>query len=134
MDVRTVLCIDDRPQLLELRKAVLQSHGYRVKMALSGHVAMKMLAEAPVDAVLLEYKSEGLDAEAVACHLKLRFPSIPIILLSAYACMPERILWLVDEYVMRSELSEGLLPAIERVACRSQIEEKRKPASRTNAA
>jgi len=134
MDVRTVLCIDDRPQLLELRKAVLQSHGYRVKMALSGHVAMKMLAEAPVDAVLLEYKSEGLDAEAVACHLKLRFPSIPIILLSAYACMPERILWLVDEYVMRSELSERLLPAIERVACRPQIEEKRKPASRTNAA
>ena len=134
MDVRTVLCIDDRPQLLELRKAVLQSHGYHVKMALSGHVAMKMLTEALVDAVLLEYKSEGLDVEAVASHLKLRFPSIPIILLSAYASMPERILWLVDEYVMRSELSERLLPTIERVAGRSESELMRKRASRAVAA
>lgn len=134
MEVRTVLCIDDRPQLLELRKAVLQSHGYHVKMALSGHVAMKMLMEALVDAVLLEYKSEGLDVEAVASHLKLRFPSIPIILLSAYASMPERILWLVDEYVMRSELSERLLPTIERVAGRSESELMRKRASRAVAA
>jgi hypothetical protein len=28
--------------------------------------------------------------------------------------MPERILWLVDEYVMKSELPERLLPIIER--------------------
>ena len=134
MDARTVLCIDDCPQLLELRKAILQSHGYHVKIALSGHVAIKMLAEMPVDAVLLEYKSEGLDAEAVASHLKSRFPSIPIVLLSAYACMPERILWLVDEYVMKSELTERLLPAIERVVCRSKPQGELKPASRCSAA
>jgi len=30
MDALTLLCIDDRPQLLELRKALLESHGYRV--------------------------------------------------------------------------------------------------------
>jgi hypothetical protein len=28
--------------------------------------------------------------------------------------MPERILWLVDEYVLKSELSERLVPIIER--------------------
>jgi len=67
-----------------------------------------------VAAVLLEYKTEGIDAEAVACHIKQRFPSLPIILLSAYAEMPERILWLVDEYVMKSELPERLVPIIER--------------------
>ena len=81
---------------------------------------MKMLQEAPVAAVLLEYKTEGLDAEAVACHVKLHFPSLPIILLSAYACTPERILSLVDEYVTRSEVSEKLIPAIERATRRSQ--------------
>jgi len=114
MDALTLLCIDDRPQLLELRKALLESHGYRVKMALSGRIAIKMLQDAPVAAVLLEYKTEGIDAEAVACQVKLRFPSIPIILLSDYACTPARVLWLVDEHVMRSELSERLIPAIER--------------------
>jgi two-component system response regulator AtoC len=110
----TVLCIDDRPQVLELRKATLESHGYSVNIADSGYTALKMLEEASVAAVLLEYKLEGMDAEAVACHIKQRFPNLPIILLSAYADMPERILWLVDEYVMRSEMPERLVPIIER--------------------
>jgi len=116
MDSPTVLCIDDRPQALELRQAALESHGYCVKIASSGYAAMKMLEEASVAAVLLEYKVEGMDAEAVACHIKQRFPNLPIILLSAYSDMPERILWLVDEYVMKSELPERLAGIIERAA------------------
>jgi CheY-like chemotaxis protein len=132
MDALTLLCIDDRPQLLKLRKALLESHGYRVKMALSGHTAIKMLQDGPVAAVLLEYKTEGIDAEAVACQVKQRFPRIPIVLLSAYSCTPERVLWIVDEYVMRSELSERLIPAIERATREFQTD--RKPASRNNVA
>jgi DNA-binding NtrC family response regulator len=110
----TVLCIDDLLHVLELRKAALESHGYCVKVALSSHAALKMLEEAPVTAVLLEYKVEGMDAEAVAHHIKQRFPKLPIILLSAYSDMPERILWLVDEYVLKSEMPERLVPIIER--------------------
>jgi CheY-like chemotaxis protein len=115
MESPTVLCIDDRPQVLELRKATLESRGYCVKIASSGYTAVKMLEETSVAAVLLEYKLDGMDAEAVACHIKQRFPNLPIILLSAYSELPERILWLVDEYVMKSELPEGLVRIIERV-------------------
>jgi len=114
MDFPTLLCIDDLPQALELRKATLESHGHCVKLASSGYTAMKMLEETSVAAVLLEYKHEGMDVEAVACHIKQRFPNLPIILLSAYCEMPERILWLVDESVMKSELPERLVPIIER--------------------
>lgn len=64
-----------------------------------------MLNQAPVAAVLLEYKLEGFDAEALACHVKQQFPDLPIILISACSEIPERILWLVDDYVMRSELA-----------------------------
>jgi CheY-like chemotaxis protein len=114
MDSPTVLCIDDIPQVLELRKAILESHGYCVEIASSGYSAMKMLEESSVAAVLLEYRQEGMDAEAIACHIKQQFPNLPIILLSAYCEIPERILWLVDEYVMKSELPEGLVRIIER--------------------
>jgi CheY-like chemotaxis protein len=114
MGSSTLLCIDDRPQMLEFRKATLESQGYCVKLASSGYAAIRTLEETSVAAVLLEYKQEGMDAEAVACHIKQRFPSLPIILLSAYSEMPERILWLVDEYVMKSELPERLVPIIER--------------------
>jgi CheY-like chemotaxis protein len=113
MDSPTLLCID-LPQALELRKETLESHGYSVKIASSNLAAMKMLEESSVAVVLLDYKKEGVDAETTACHIKQRFPNLPIILLSAYSEMPERILWLVDEYVMKSELPERLVPIIER--------------------
>jgi CheY-like chemotaxis protein len=113
MDLPTLLCIDDRPQILEIRKASLESQGYSVKFASNGYDAIKALEEASASAVLLEYKQEGMDAEAIACHIKQRFPSLPIILLSAYCEMPQRILWLVDEYVMKSELMERLTPIIQ---------------------
>ena len=114
MESPTLLCIDDLPQVLELRKVTLESYGYCVKIASSACAAIKTLDEASVTAVLLEYKQECLDAEAVACHIKQRFPNLPIILLSAYSDMPERILWSVDEYVMKSELTARLVPIIER--------------------
>jgi CheY-like chemotaxis protein len=114
MNTPTVLCVDDRTETAELRKVTLESHGYRVKIASSGFSAMKILDEDSVAAVLLEYKQEGMDAEAIACHVKRRFPNLPIILLSAYSELPERILWLVDEYVMKSEFPGGLVRIIER--------------------
>ena len=115
MDSLIVLCIDDRPQVLELRKAVLASHNFAVETALNGYTAIKMLEGRSADAVLLEYRQEGMDAEAIAYQIKQRFPNLPIILLSAYVDMPERVLWFVDEYVMKSELPEGLVRAVDRV-------------------
>jgi CheY-like chemotaxis protein len=79
MDSPTLLCVDDRPQMLELRKAALESKGYCVKLASSGYTAIKTLEETSVAAVPLEYKQEGMDAEAIACHIKQRFPNLPII-------------------------------------------------------
>lgn len=109
----TILCVDDRPQVLALRKANLETRGYSVMVALSGHASMKMLEKMPMDAVLLEYRQEGMDAEAIAFHIKGHFPNLPIILLSAYSEMSERILWLVDEYVMKSAPLEELVRIIE---------------------
>ena len=111
-----LLCIDDRPQLLQLRKAVLEPLGYSVVTAASAPSAIATLENTAVAAVLVEYKSEGMDAEAVAYHIKQRFRDQPIILLSAYSDMPESILWLVDEYVVRSEPLERLAEVIKRVA------------------
>jgi DNA-binding response OmpR family regulator len=123
MESPILLCIDDRPELLELRKAELEANGYLVETALSGAAAIKLLEEVPVDAVLLEYKQEGMDMEAIAYHLNRRFSSLPIILLSAYCEMPERILWLVDEYVMKSEMPAGLRQVIERITRPSRTDE-----------
>lgn len=109
-----LLCIDDRPTVLEIRRANLEKRGYSVLTANNALTAISMLGNTAIAAVLLEYKSEGMDAEAVALNIKRRFPHEPIVLLSAYSELPERILWLVDEYVMKSEPVDGLVQIIER--------------------
>lgn len=127
MSPPVLLCIDDRLPLLQLRKTTLEKRGFSVLIATNARTALATLANVGIAAVLLEYKSEGMDAEAVALHIKRRFPHEPIVLLSAYSELPERVLWLVDEYVMRSEPLEGLVQAIERVIgsarqCRQPLE------------
>ena len=117
MSSRVLLCIDDRPQMLQVRKANLEPLGYSVMTATTAPKAIALLEKLAIDAVLLEYKLEGMDAEAVAYHIKQRFPNQPIILLSAYSDVPERVLWLVDEYVMRSEPLERLAKVIEGIRC-----------------
>jgi len=114
MACATLLYIDDSPQVLQLRKATLESYGYCVEIASSGEAAINMLTGSPVAAVLLEYKQEGMDTEAVAYHIKQRFPGLPIILVSACSEIPERTLWLVDDYLMKSELPDGLPRVIQR--------------------
>jgi CheY-like chemotaxis protein len=120
MSSPVLLCVDDRRELLQLRKDNLERLGYSVVSATSAFSAISVLEHMAVAAVLVEYKLEGMDAEAVAHHIKQRFPNQSIILLSGYSEMRESILWLVDEYVMRSESIEGLARVIERVISRSQ--------------
>ena len=112
-----LLCVDDRPQFLQLWKSKLALLGYSVKTACDSASALAVLTDTPVAAVLLEYKSEDMDSEAVAFRIRQRFPDEPIILLSAYADMPKRILWLVDEYVMRSDPVDKLAQVIARFSC-----------------
>ena len=114
-----LLCIDDRPDLLQLRKTILMSLGYSVLTASTAPAAMALLESTAVAGVLMDYRSEGMDTEAVAMQIKRRFPQQQIILLSAYSDLPERILWLVDEYVMRSEPPERVRQVVEQVIHRA---------------
>ncbi len=117
MSSPVLLCIDDRPQMLQVRKTNLEPLGYSVITAVDASTAVAILEQMAVAAVLVEYKHEGIDAEAVAYQIKQQFPHEPIVLLSAYSDMPERILWLVDGYVLRSEPVERLAEVVERVTC-----------------
>jgi len=113
MRAPVLLCIDDRPEFLLVRKTMFERLGGSVLTATTASAAIALLERTAVAAVLLEYKHEGMDAEAVACQIKRRFPTQPVILLSAYSDVPERVLWLVDEYVMRSDPPERVIQLVD---------------------
>ncbi len=128
MSPATLLLIDDHPLVLQLRKQSLEALGYSIVTAADAASVIAVLASRAIAAVLVEYKLEGIDAEAVADHIKRRFPSQPIVLLSACSDLPGRILWLVDEYVMRSDPVEKLSEIIERLTCPEKLNRPRRPA------
>ncbi|WP_285907790.1 response regulator [Pseudodesulfovibrio pelocollis] len=56
-----MLCVDDEPMNLNLLDAVLSPRGYDVILCESGRKAMDLMANIPVDLVLLDVMMPGLD-------------------------------------------------------------------------
>jgi CheY-like chemotaxis protein len=91
-----ILCVDDEHPDLELRKALLESAGYRVLATSSGREAIRLSESEPVDAVVLDYWMADMNGLAVARELKRRRPKLPIIMLTAFFMFPEETIGVVD--------------------------------------
>jgi CheY-like chemotaxis protein len=79
----TLLCIDDIPQGLALRKLMLGEKGYDVLTACDGPTGIEMARQNPIDVVVLDYKMPGMTGDEVAEIIKRERPEVPIILLSS---------------------------------------------------
>ena len=53
---RTLLCIDDEPNVLAIRKMLLESVGYRLLLAENGPRALQILKRVQVHTIILDYK------------------------------------------------------------------------------
>jgi CheY-like chemotaxis protein len=96
-----ILCIDDEPVGLQVRKMLLQHQGYEVLTALSGTEGLELFVDNPVSAVVLDYSMPGLNGSQIAAEMKRLKPSVKILLLSAYVDLPEEALKWVDKRAVK---------------------------------
>ena len=83
-DTQTVLVVDDAPENLDLMKAILAPH-YKVKLAINGEAALRLVAAGAPDIVLLDVMMPGMDGYEVCRRIKadpLR-RDLPVLLVSA---------------------------------------------------
>jgi CheY-like chemotaxis protein len=111
-DSAVVLCVDDETVGLSVRKAVLESQGYRVFTAQNGSDALAAFSTEQIDLVVLDYKMPGMNGAIVAERMKQLNPVVPILLLSAYIDLPSETLALVDKYLTKGEGPAAMLGAI----------------------
>ena len=111
----TLLCIDDEPIVLTVRKMLLESVGHRVLLAESGPQGLKILQNETIQTVIVDYKMPEMTGSEVAAHIRAIRPELPIIMLSAYVDLPPEQLKNVDAYVTKGESPDVLLRTIERV-------------------
>jgi len=115
--VKTILCIDDQQDSLEIRRLFLETLGYRAITALSGEKGLRLLNDgATVDLVILDYKMEGMDGLEVARHLRRHHSELPIILLTGYTTeLPREIKSLADCIIAKGLPAKELLRAISQI-------------------
>ena len=111
----TLLCIDDEPTVLAIRKMLLEALGYRVLTAESGPQGLQLLQHENVHTVIVDYKMPEMTGSEVAAHIRKVKPAMPIIMLSAYVGLSDELLKDVDAYVTKGESPHVLLRTIERV-------------------
>ncbi len=98
-----LLCIDDEPNGLELRKMVLESAGYSVLTAGNGKAGLEIFRSQRVDLVILDYAMPEMNGYDVAVAMRRISPAIPILMLSAYFPVPKEVLQTVDAYATKGE-------------------------------
>ncbi len=103
MSKPVLLCIDDEPGGLEVRKMVLESAGYSVLTAGSGKAGLEIFTSQGVDLVILDYAMPEMSGYEVAVELKRTSPGTPILMLSAYFPVPQEVLRVVDAYATKGE-------------------------------
>lgn len=83
-----ILCVDDEPNSLVLRKLVLQKAGYDVITANSASQALEVLNSQQVNLVLSDQLMPGQTGTDLARQVKSRWPSLPVILISGVNEIP----------------------------------------------
>jgi CheY-like chemotaxis protein len=110
-----ILCIEDEPIQLLIRKKVLEQDGFSVIGVTSAAEALTTLREAPVCAVIADHMLQRTTGTELAKEMKKLKPDVPIILFSG--AMPDR-LGGVDVFVNKGEPTATFLNIVREVVRR----------------
>jgi DNA-binding response OmpR family regulator len=83
-DPRSILVIDDDPDMRHVLSDFLERSGYRVIEASSGQEAIFIAESERVDLVILDKEMPGMNGLEVLSLFSLRRPSLPIIFITAF--------------------------------------------------
>ena len=83
-DVR-VLLVDDEADFRAITGKRLSMRGLQILEASGGEEALKLLEESPVDVVILDVKMPGMNGLEALDHIRDRFPSVEVIMLTGEA-------------------------------------------------
>ena len=100
----TILIVDDEPDVREVLEEYFVSHGYAVMSAESASAAKAMAAQHAIDLALVDIHMPGEDGLSLARHLRERYATIAIIMLTSAATIVDRVVGLeigADDYVQK---------------------------------
>ena len=88
---RSILIVDDEPNMRWVLGRALEQAGYVVHSAENGDDATGLLAHVPIDLVLLDLKLRSEDGLTILRRLRERRPDLVVLILTAYGTVPTAV-------------------------------------------
>ena len=118
---KTVLYVEDEPEMIDLVRLILSRKGYNVIGAHGGQEGLSMIQQYNPDLVLLDLMMPDMDGWDVYQHIKSgeNTRHIPVIVLTAKAQSIDKVLGLkiarVDDYISKPFSPSDLVASVQRV-------------------
>ena len=80
-----ILIVDDEKSMCQYLSIMLKKEGYKVKTASSGNKAVSEVKSSNFDVVITDIRMEGMDGIELLSAVKELDPSLPVIIMTAYA-------------------------------------------------
>jgi DNA-binding response OmpR family regulator len=120
--MKTILVVDDEPQIVQLVRDYLEHGGFTVLTAADGSSALRIAATQRPDLVVLDLGLPGLDGLDVARTLR-RSGTVPIIMLTARTDESDKLVGLelgADDYLTKPFSPKELVARVRSVLRRSE--------------
>jgi len=118
---KTIVYIEDDPEMIDLVSLILNRRGYQVKGAHGGREGLEAIFEIQPDLVLLDLMMPDIDGWDVFHQIKANelIRDIPIIVITAKAQAIDRVLGLhiakVNDYISKPFRPQDLLDSVDRI-------------------
>jgi DNA-binding response OmpR family regulator len=118
---KTVVYIEDDPEMIDLVTLIVGRRGYQVKGAHGGREGLDFVQQNPPDLILLDLMMPDMDGWDVYHQLKAYESTrdIPVIIITAKSQEIDRVLGLhiakVDDYISKPFRPQELLDSMDRV-------------------
>lgn len=118
---KTVVCIEDEPEMIDLVKLILGRKGFDLIGAMGGREGLEAVRRIKPDLVLLDLMMPDIDGWEVYQQMKAdeELMDIPVIVVTAKAQSIDKVLGLhiakVDDYVTKPFGPQELLQSVARV-------------------
>ena len=98
----TILCIDDHPDNLRIRIALLEQFGCNAIAVNDHQAALQVIAHQKVDLLIIDYHlANGRNGEEIARDVRVMRPEIPLIMLTGDVFLPRSARDCVDEVLIK---------------------------------
>jgi two-component system, OmpR family, response regulator VicR len=120
-NLKSILCVEDEPEMIDLIRLILGRRGFEVKGAAGGAEGLKIIRQDLPDLVLLDLMMPDMDGWEVYQQMKAdeKTKNIPVIVVTAKAQSIDKVLGLhiakVDDYITKPFSPQDLMNSVDKV-------------------